>query len=339
MHRRLDLLPGRVAGREGCVSLTFTKLFSSITESTIWMEPHATRLVWITMLAMTDANGFVFGSVPGLAHRARVTVEECREALRTLLEPDPDSRTPDHEGRRVAVIDGGWQLLNHAKYRRILSVESIRESKRDHMRRVRAKASTVEPSGKSGNTPSASGSGSPSESGSDPDPERAPARRNTVPDEWSPNEGHEARCQELGVDFESTVRSFREHEFNRAYGDWDRRFSKWITDQRVRAESAKPVGKFKFRKEWRPRDPEHRAYGHKHGLTDDEMKDLAEHCRNKLFPSAFDSEDEQFKREILWFRDQKRRKANPHGLNENPGARRRPGDTPPTPVFGRRGAG
>lgn len=320
------------------MSLTFTKLFSSITESSIWMEPDATRLVWITMLAMSDKNGFVFGSVPGLAHRARVSIDDCRIALRTLLEPDHDSRTPDHEGRRIAVVDGGWALLNYAKYREILSAESIRESKLAYMRRIRAESSNVEASGKCGKSPSASASASASPSASEsdpPDPDRARAKRNTVPDEWSPNEGHEARCQELGVDFEATVRSFREQEFNRAYGDWDRRFSKWITDQRARNETAKPRGRFKFRKDWRPKDPEHLEFGQKHGLTKADLSDLAAHCKNKLFPSAFDSEDEQFKREILWLKDQKKRKANPHGLDENPGRDRKTGDPRPAPVFGR----
>jgi hypothetical protein len=121
------------------VSLTFTKLFSSITESTIWLEPMPTRIVWIAMLAMADRNGFVFGSVPGLAHRARVSVDECRAALRTLLEPDPDSRTKDHEGRRIAEIDGGWELLNYAKYRAILDAESVKASKRECARRRRGR--------------------------------------------------------------------------------------------------------------------------------------------------------------------------------------------------------
>src|ERR1051325_7827971 len=193
------------------MSLTFTKLFSSITESSIWMEPDATRLVWITMLAMSDQNGFVFGSVPGLAHRARVSIEDCRAALRTLLEPDHESRTPDHEGRRIAVVDGGWALLNHAKYRKILSVESIRESKRAYMRRIRSETPNVEVSGKCGKSPSASASGSPSESDPPPDPDRVRAKRNTVPDEWSPNEGHEARCEGPAGAFGAPGRSVRGH--------------------------------------------------------------------------------------------------------------------------------
>lgn len=118
----------------------FTKLFGSIVTSTVWQEPHTTVRVWITMMAESDQNGCVYAAVPGLAHLAKVTIPECEAALDTFLSPDPYSRTPDHEGRRIEKIDGGWRLLNHAKYRGMMTRESIRESKRDYMRRVREQA-------------------------------------------------------------------------------------------------------------------------------------------------------------------------------------------------------
>jgi hypothetical protein len=121
------------------MSFTFTKLFSSITESTIWCEPHGTRLVWVTMLAMADRMGRVWASMPGLANRARVTELECQIALDTLLAPDRHSRTPDNEGRRIEPIPGGWRLLNYMKYRDMRDEEATRESKRKYMQNVRAK--------------------------------------------------------------------------------------------------------------------------------------------------------------------------------------------------------
>lgn len=120
------------------MSMTFTKLFSSITESTVWCEPAGTRLAWITMLAMADRQGRVFASVPGLANRARITLLETEQAIQTFLAPDPYSRTPDYDGRRIAAIDGGWRLLNYSKYRQLRDEGATRELKRDHMRRVRA---------------------------------------------------------------------------------------------------------------------------------------------------------------------------------------------------------
>lgn len=98
------------------------------------------------MLAMADQHGRVWASVPGLANIARVSIEACELALEELQAPDKYSRTTAHEGRRIEPIDGGWRLLNHAKYRAIRDEESIKESKRRYINAKRAaeRASTVE---------------------------------------------------------------------------------------------------------------------------------------------------------------------------------------------------
>lgn len=122
------------------MSRSFTKLFSSITESTVWCEPSDVRIVWICMLAMADAQGRVWASVPGLANRARVPVEATRDAIARFLEPDTDSRTKDHDGRRIEAIDGGWRLLNHAKYRAIQQEADKREADAERQRKHREAA-------------------------------------------------------------------------------------------------------------------------------------------------------------------------------------------------------
>jgi len=113
------------------VSESYTKLFSSITESTVWGEPYATRIVWVTFLAMTNAKGFVYGSIPGIARRANVTLAEAEAALAAFLAPDPHSRSKDSDGRRVEEIDGGWRLINHAKYAKIRDASERADAKRE----------------------------------------------------------------------------------------------------------------------------------------------------------------------------------------------------------------
>jgi hypothetical protein len=95
----------------------YSKLFSSIINSSIWCEPHATRIVWVTMMAMCDAEGVIDGSIPGVAHSAQVSILEMEEALDCLTSPDQYSRTPDNEGRRIETVPGGWRILNYAAYR------------------------------------------------------------------------------------------------------------------------------------------------------------------------------------------------------------------------------
>lgn len=114
----------------------FSKLWSEIVTSTIWGEPDSVRIVWITLLALSDRTGAVMASVPGLAHIARVEVEECRDALERLQRPDKDSRTETHEGRRIAPIDGGWTILNYLKYRE----KGRGEDRREYLRKAQAKS-------------------------------------------------------------------------------------------------------------------------------------------------------------------------------------------------------
>lgn len=116
---------------------SYTKLFRGITASTIVSEPLATRWLWVTMLAQSDKGGNVWGSVPGLARLANISLPECEAALDTLQAPDPYSRTRDHDGRRIAAIDGGWHILNHAKYDAVRSAEERREYKREWDRQHR----------------------------------------------------------------------------------------------------------------------------------------------------------------------------------------------------------
>lgn len=106
---------------------TYTKLFQRILVSSIWDEDDKTRLVWITMLAMTDRDGVVTGTVNALARNARVDRQAVEAALVKFLAPDPETLTADNQGRRVEVVEGGWKLLNHSKYREMMSLEDRRE--------------------------------------------------------------------------------------------------------------------------------------------------------------------------------------------------------------------
>lgn len=137
----------------------FTKLFNTIVTSTIWQEDDKTRIVWITMLAIADADGIVSASIPGLASVSNVSVDAARTAIKNLLAPDSDSRTKDFEGRRIEEIDGGWRILNYLKYRRMLNEEERKEYKAKWIADKRRQMS-IESTGVDGSRRSASASSS-----------------------------------------------------------------------------------------------------------------------------------------------------------------------------------
>lgn len=121
----------------------YTKLFGSIVGSTIWSEDDKTRIVWITMLAMANQHGEVEASIPGLAKFAKVSIEATEHALEKLKSPDKYSRSKEFDGRRIEEIDGGWLILNHAKYREKASEDDRREQARIRAQRFRERNAGV----------------------------------------------------------------------------------------------------------------------------------------------------------------------------------------------------
>lgn len=123
--------------------MPFVKLDCGILNSTIWYDKPA-RDVFITALLMAtprefdepapaikirslDRDGWDvppgwYGFVPaagiGIVHRAGVEQEAGLEALERLSSPEPDSRSKDFEGRRLARINGGFVVLNYMRYRK-----------------------------------------------------------------------------------------------------------------------------------------------------------------------------------------------------------------------------
>jgi hypothetical protein len=116
----------------------YNKVFSKILDSSIWLESDQTRLVWLTLLAAMDQDGFAhFASVANLAHRARVTVEATVDAVHVLENMDPNSADPDHGGRRIERVPGGWLVLNAQKYKTLATREDQRQQTRERMARHR----------------------------------------------------------------------------------------------------------------------------------------------------------------------------------------------------------
>jgi hypothetical protein len=101
---------------------------------------------------LANRHGEVQASVPGLADAARVTLEQCLNALEHLSSPDEWSRTKTFQGRRIKEIDGGWLILTYEKHRAIRDAEERRAQTRAAVQRYRAKkakpltVSTVSPS-------------------------------------------------------------------------------------------------------------------------------------------------------------------------------------------------
>lgn len=115
----------------------YSKLDCGIVDSTIWCAPDDVFRTWIAMLAKSDASGYVRVAIPAMAKLVGVTIERMEEISNILSEPDPYSRTQEHEGRRVEIVEGGWQILNYTKYRNGLKQPDATNAERQRRFRKR----------------------------------------------------------------------------------------------------------------------------------------------------------------------------------------------------------
>lgn len=138
--------------------MSFVKLDTRILNSSLWLDREA-REVFLTALLLASPReltepapeiatrslaltgwsvppgwyGFVEAANVGLIRWAGVEKEEGMAALERLAAPDPESRTPDHDGRRLVRVDGGFVVLNYIRYR------DKDHTAKERMRRYRAR--------------------------------------------------------------------------------------------------------------------------------------------------------------------------------------------------------
>jgi hypothetical protein len=117
----------------------FTPIFKEFTTCSMWAEKPPTRCVWIWLMLNADPEGFVPGTIPGLAVAANVSLDECREAVGKFMAPDPDSNTQAHEGRRLEKVPHGWRILNFEYWRELARHEAEKARKRRWINQKRSK--------------------------------------------------------------------------------------------------------------------------------------------------------------------------------------------------------
>ena len=124
--------------------MMFGKIFSQIFDSSIACNPDL-RHFFMDMIVLADADGDVDMTPESIAARTRIPLEQVNEHLACLCNPDPRSRTPDKDGRRLELLDDhrdwGWHIINYPKFREIASNEQRKASQRERVNRFRAKTS------------------------------------------------------------------------------------------------------------------------------------------------------------------------------------------------------
>ncbi|CAN0362309.1 unnamed protein product, partial [Phaeothamnion confervicola] len=125
------------------VTSVYGKIFESIYDGTL-AENWQALVTFQQLIILCGADGVIDMTSTALSRRTGVPLEIIEAGIAALESPDPYSRTPDDEGRRIRRLDEhrpwGWYIVNHQKYRAIQSSETIRLQNRERKRRQRGQA-------------------------------------------------------------------------------------------------------------------------------------------------------------------------------------------------------
>jgi hypothetical protein len=116
----------------------YAKVFAQIFDSSI-ADDFRLRHFFMDLLVLADQDGCVDMTLSAIAARTRIPMEEVTAMIAKLEQPDPESRTPDSDGRRIERLDDhrtwGWHIINYARFRQIASDEQRKASQRERFRR------------------------------------------------------------------------------------------------------------------------------------------------------------------------------------------------------------
>jgi len=120
----------------------YGKIFQSMYDGTISVNWKG-LVTFQQMIVLCDSEGVIDITPPALSSRTRIPLEIIEEGIEYLSSPDPYSRSQEHEGRRIILIDEhrpwGWVIVNHKYYRDLASVEDRREKAKLRKQKQREK--------------------------------------------------------------------------------------------------------------------------------------------------------------------------------------------------------
>lgn len=98
----------------------YTPAFDDIYDGTLYGK-WPTAAVWASLIPLIDRRGEINKSFEAISGMTGWPMDLLRRGIEDLCAPDPASRTPAEDGRRLVLIDPGrpwgWRVVNHGKYR------------------------------------------------------------------------------------------------------------------------------------------------------------------------------------------------------------------------------
>jgi hypothetical protein len=124
----------------------YGKVFDSIYDGTLY--GHWEAIVTMQQfIVLASPDGVVDMTPQAIAARTSIPLDIITKGIKVLSEPDPYTRTPGEDGRRIVLMDEhrpwGWRLVNHGKYMRLRNMAQKREADRTRIAEKRNKNKDV----------------------------------------------------------------------------------------------------------------------------------------------------------------------------------------------------
>lgn len=121
----------------------YGKLFAQMYDGTLATKgPWQALVTFQQLIILADEQGVVDMTPEAISRRTTLPIEIILAGITALEQDDPDSRSPDLDGRRIMRLSDtrtwGWHIVNHAHYKAIRSNEDRREYMRLYQRARRA---------------------------------------------------------------------------------------------------------------------------------------------------------------------------------------------------------
>jgi hypothetical protein len=117
----------------------YGKIFESLYEGSMVGAGPTVFAVWGYCIAKADREGVVNLNPIVLAPIIGTSRGDIERAIEYLESPDPNSKNPDHEGRRLLKMSGfAYFVVSHAVYRGMNNGEDRRKYMREYMRKRRS---------------------------------------------------------------------------------------------------------------------------------------------------------------------------------------------------------
>lgn len=224
----------------------YGKVFDSIYDGTLYGNWEAIA-TFQQFIVLANADGVVDMTPQAIAARTSFPLDLIQRGIKFLEAPDPYSRTPGDEGRRIVLMDPenrpwGWRIVNHGKYMRLRNMAQKREADRVRIAEKRLEIKDVA----SESHPVANVAHEDVDVDIDVEKQKRSQGSRLLP-AWQPSELLKTWAQQKRPDLDvgEMVEKFRDHwcAISGRAGvktDWDATFRNWIRGERSGSLKAVP---------------------------------------------------------------------------------------------------